>query len=45
MRNNGAGNFFQEWELPAWLARIGVVTGWAQMPEGYQTGAFEWALA
>lgn len=21
---------------------IGVVTGWTQMPEGYQTGAFEW---
>ena len=21
---------------------IGVITGWAQMPEGYTTGAFDW---
>ena len=42
MRNNGPA-ISSGMGTSGLVGPIGVVTGWAQMPEGYQTGAFEWA--
>ena len=42
MRNNGTA-ISSGMGTSGLVGPIGVVTGWAQMPEGYQTGAFEWA--
>ena len=42
MRNNGPA-ISSGMGTSGLVGPIGVVTGWAQMPEGYRTGAFEWA--
>ena len=41
MRNNGPA-ISSGMGTSGLVGPIGVVTGWTQMPEGYQTGAFEW---
>ena len=41
MRNNGPA-ISSGMGTSGLVGPIGVVTGWVQMPEGYQTGIFEW---
>ena len=41
MRNNGPA-ISSGMGTSGLVGPIGVITGWAQMPEGYTTGAFDW---